>query len=117
MYNLIIFLRGSQAKYVLGFKDEGTLKAAHENIKERRKSESATYVTIKDDFGMLLEVISHDIESITIEDLRAIIRGNIERQIESKREEHAFMTRRKNDIELINLFPDQRVAGQFGVTQ
>lgn len=116
MYNLIIFLRGSQCKYVLGFKDEGLVKVAHERIKEIRRGDPG-YLTIKDDFGMSLEIFINDIESITIENCREVIKGNIERQIDSKREEQAFMARRKNDIELINLFPDQRVAGQFGVTQ
>lgn len=118
MYNLIIFLRSSTVKYVLGFKDEGAVKAAKEVIKERRKIDHpSTFVAIKDDFGMEMEFRVNDIESITIEDTRKVIQGNIERQIDSKREEAVFLERRKNDITLINLFPDQRMAGQFGVQQ
>lgn len=112
MFNFMVVLEKPATNFVLGFKTEGAAKAALENIKNRCADES---VSVKDDYGRILECEKSNIASVMIED--NLLKGDMhfDQQLDAARANQSFVDRRNEDMELMRLFPGnamQNVAGR-----
>lgn len=112
MFNFIIVLKEPGLQFTLGYKDEGAAKSARENIHARRKlyfsdPKEDGVVTVKDDFGHHLDVMASNIAAVLIQDQYCATERDQEQYIDKARFNEAFLKRRKEDMELMRLFPGQ----------
>lgn len=117
MYNVCLFLRGTQIQYMLNFKDQGLAEKARDKLRDARtawlKTGAAEEVRIKDDFKQCLDIVSSDIMSIFTENLKEAMEAKVQAQIAQGEFNEEFKKRREGDINLIRLFPANQAPGRM----
>lgn len=114
MFNLCIFLKNSTVQYVLVFISHDTARAAREVWKTQIKAK-AERTTIKDDYGHELDLPTLDLATIYIENTEKKFESAFDSEIIRRRVDAAFMEKRKDDMELMRLFPGQMPPARGGM--
>lgn len=115
MYNFMVCLTNPNINFTLGFREEGLAKAARENIHKARKAylsdpKNDGSVTVKDDYGHHLDVMTSNICAVLIQDHKGAMERNNDQNIDVARANDEFMKRREGDMELLRLFPGNAIA-------
>jgi len=109
MYNLVIGIALPAGQAALAFKEAELIQAEREKIRKAQKnwfeSKTDTMLTIKDDYGNVLDINASNIATVLIQDNQANNERTNDSNIDVARANAKFLEKRNQDMELMRLFP------------